>query len=303
MSGFAILDLVVGMIFIFFLLSIVTSSAVELVLTVAKLRAKILARWLRTVFNLPALLPDGTPNLHPEHGKPISLGQALMDHCMLTALTEENRSTTYIKSSDFVSAFLDHVTRVSAGPGVPEGAAGFQLPPKTLDDYRAAIRNTPVLGNELKRTLTVFANEAETAFLDGISDVELFRQKIEQWYDSNAERLSGRLKRRWASPLTLLMAVCITIALNADTVAISRYLYDHKEVSRDLAARALATYERYGDRVDRIEGDTDRKLSAADWQLLVRQWLRGAWVLCHGCWIPCSSCRTRRVRRGGSPGW
>ena len=270
MTGFAILDLVVGMIFIFFLLSIITSSAVEVVLTVARLRAKILAKWLRSIFNLPALLPDGSPKLHPVQGTPVLLGQAIMDHCMLTALTEENKSTSYIKSSDFVSAFLDQVTRVRAAPTAPAGGRDFQLPPRTLDDYRAAIEKTPVLPAELKRTITAFANEAESAISDHLSKVDLFRQKIENWYDSNAERLTGRLKRRWASPLTLLMAICMTIALNADTVAISRYLYDHREVSRQLADKALLTYERYGERVDRIRSDSGTRMAPADLQALER---------------------------------
>ncbi|HVG12970.1 MAG TPA: hypothetical protein VM843_08195 [Flavisolibacter sp.] len=270
MTGFAILDLVVGMIFIFFLLSIITSSAVEVVLTVTKLRAKILAKWLRSIFNLPALLPDGSSKLHPVHGTPVTLGQSIMDHCMLTALTEENKSTTYIKSTDFVSAFLDQVTRVTAAPTAPgaAGTRGFQLPPKTLDEYRAAIEKTPVLPAEIKRTITAFANEAESAISDQLSKIDLFRQKIEHWYDSNAERLTGRLKRRWASPLTLLMAVCMTIALNADTVAIGSYLYDHKEVSRQLASKALTTYERYEERVERLRGDSGTNMAPADLRAL-----------------------------------
>ncbi len=272
MTGFAILDLVVGMIFIFFLLSIITSSAVEVVLTVTRLRAKILARWLRSIFNLPALLPDGTPKLHPADGTPVTLGQSIMDHCMLTALTKANNSTTYIKSSDFVSAFLDQVTRLPAAPMAPGTASGrgFQLPPKTLDEYRYAIEKTPVLPPEIKRTITAFANEAESAISDHLSKIDLFRQKIEHWYDSNAERLTGRLKRRWASPLTLLMALCMTIALNADTVAIGRYLYDHREVSRQLADKALATYERYGDRVEQLRSDTGANTERADLQALER---------------------------------
>ncbi|HEY0059089.1 MAG TPA: hypothetical protein VGB56_08125, partial [Flavisolibacter sp.] len=129
---------------------------------------------------------------------------------------------------------------------------------------------TPVLPAEIKRTITAFANEAESAISDQLSNIDLFRQKIENWYDSNAERLTGRLKRRWASPLTLVMAICMTIALNADTVAIGGYLYDHKEVSRQLADKALATYERYGERVDRLRVDPGTTMAPADLQALER---------------------------------
>ncbi len=78
MSGFSIIDLVVGMIFIFFMLSIISSSAVEIVLTVLRARAKILQQWLFIIFDKTIKQPDGTS---------LKLGQAIMDDCTVTALS------------------------------------------------------------------------------------------------------------------------------------------------------------------------------------------------------------------------
>lgn len=91
MSSFPILDLVVGMIFIYFLLSIICSSAVELWFSLMKTRAKILEKWLVTIFNSPALDPNGQTKADGT-----TVGQAIMNHCITTALSKTNKSTTYI---------------------------------------------------------------------------------------------------------------------------------------------------------------------------------------------------------------
>ena len=50
MNGFSVLDLVAGMIFIYFLLSIICSSAVEIILSANKIRARVLEMALRDIF-------------------------------------------------------------------------------------------------------------------------------------------------------------------------------------------------------------------------------------------------------------
>ena len=265
MSGFAILDLVIGMIFIFFLLSIICSSAVEVILTLFRVRAGILAKWLREVFNQTALHPTGLPNTG------VKLGQAIMDHCMTTVLSGENKSTTYINSSDFVNALLDQITLHQVA--TPSPASAIQLPPSTLQEYVSAIASSPVISGELKRTILALANEASKTFgvsrqftqavTEVKSDIDLFKEKLENWYDSNAERLVGRLKRRWVFPFTVLLATGMTVSLNADTVAMAKYLYDHKEASKALADKAMATYGNYEARVKTITGDSTQKKDSA----------------------------------------
>ena len=71
MSSFPILDLVIGMIFIYFLLSIICSSAVELWFSILNTRAKLLAQWLTQIFDSPALDSNGKPVLVlDKDGKP-----------------------------------------------------------------------------------------------------------------------------------------------------------------------------------------------------------------------------------------
>ena len=106
MSGFPILDLVAGMIFVYFMLSIICSSAVEIILSVRKLRARMLETWLYRIFE-----KDITVG-----GKTVKLGQAIMDHCSVTALSPTGKSTSYIDAKDFTSALLEKITYDPAKP-------------------------------------------------------------------------------------------------------------------------------------------------------------------------------------------
>lgn len=257
MSGFAILDLVLGMIFIYFLLSMICSSAVELWFTLLRTRAKILEQWLISIFNLPALNSHGEALLDLNN-KPMTLGQAIMDHCMVTVLSGKGRATSYIDAGNFYSALMDKITLT------PSSAKDLvQLPPKTLDEYIVYIQNSISLSGELKRTFLMLAFEAKQAStsLSNLpagavlsnnltsqvkSELDHFRQRIEAWYESNTRRLTGTLKRTKAAPSTFILATAITIGLNADSIDIGKYLYDHKEETRqfaDQAANSLRNFE------------------------------------------------------------
>ncbi len=277
MSGFPIIDLVVGMIFIFFLLSIICSSAVELWLSMLSTRAKLLKQWLLHIFDSPALDSHGQPiplldskgvQIIDKNGNPAftKIGQSIMDHCMVTALSKPGKSTTYIDARNFVSALLDRITISPAAPGTNV----VQLPPTKLADYIAAIQKSDLISGELKRTILSFANQAEqaAAVINTIpaaanitnnitttikSELDHFNERLEKWYDSNADRLTGTLKRKKVMPTTFILATIITISLNTDSIEISKYLYNNKEASKELAATAMNTYKNYEERITTMQ--------------------------------------------------
>jgi len=265
MSGFPILDLVVGIIFIYFLLSIICSSAAELWFSVLKTRARLLEQWVKKIFDKPALDSHGNPALNTD-GSVVTLGQSIIDHCMTTALSQKGKSTSYISADNFVSALLDKITITPAASGSPPIGNEIQLPPKDLPAYIEAIANSTVISGELKRTILAYANEAKQAYetlkiIPGAanavtkvkSELDQFRDKLETWYNTNSDRLSGKLKRTKALPTTLVLAVLITIFSNADSIKISKYLFDHKEKAKEFADRALSSLDNYKERIENIK--------------------------------------------------
>lgn len=125
MSGFPILGLMIGMIFIFFLLSNITSAVVEIVLTIFKSRAPMMQLWLIEIFNLDSHHMYGVPNTN------IKLSQAIMDRCMLTTLAKIDKSSSYMKAEDFVTALLDHISPTQQ----TDKNAPIQITPSTLQGY------------------------------------------------------------------------------------------------------------------------------------------------------------------------
>ena len=343
MSGLPILDLVVGMIFIFFLLSVICSSAVELVLSVLRTRARLLEEWLITIFDKAALDSKGNiifkqvknksgepefeqekdekgnlvfeeekdkegnlvldennlPKTKPKF-KTVSVGQAIMDHCIARALSSTGKSPSYINTENFVSALLDKITipnktepieknlggtdAATKGAGSPvqpsanfpatssallTDSEGHILPPDSLDKYITAIKQSTVISGELKRTFLALAYEAKNA-AEVIPDatkaaittqiksgLDHFRERLEVWYNKNQERLTGKFKSSWVLPATFIIATLITLLLNADSIAISRYLYTNKEASKQLSDQALAYMKKNGERIEQARKNID----------------------------------------------
>lgn len=229
MSSFPILDLVAGMIFIFFMLSIISSSAVEIVLTTGKYRSKMLEEWLRNIFDKDVTLPGG---------KVVPLGQALMDHCSITALSRQGKSPSYIDARNFASALLEKVTY---DPANPHGVA------KGIDDLVRSIENSTSLPSDLQRILLAYAYEAKDGYrsvaIKTAGEIELFKSKIENWFDTSMERVSGAMKTRYSRRFTFLTAVIITVLLNADSISIGKYLYSNPEARIKMAAQAYAAVD------------------------------------------------------------
>jgi hypothetical protein len=226
MSSFPILDLVAGVLFIYFVLSIIASSAVEMVLTVLRVRAEVLGNWLTTIFDKTVKDPSG---------KPVVLGQAIMDHCSITALSGQGKSPSYIDAKNFVSALLE---KVSFDPANPESIAS------TLDDFIAKVKDSTALSTELKRVILTYANEARNTYeslsIKTVSEIDLFREKLEKWFDSSMDRISGTLKTKYLRPFTLVVAIITTLAMNADSIAISKFLYNNPEARSKMADMAYS---------------------------------------------------------------
>ena len=223
MSGFPIIDLIAGMIFVFFLLSIISSSVVEMILTTLKARGKLLGDWLLKIF--AEKVQAGSQQ--------VPLGQAIMDHCAVTGLSEKGSSPSYIDAKNFTSALLEKIT---FDPNNPNSIAN------DLNTFINQIQQTKLLSTEIKRLFLTYAYEARDNYQavsnKTTSAVELFRSKIEGWYDSSMDRLTGDLKRKYSRPFTLIVAAITVLLMNADSINIARYLYSNPDARAKVAAAA-----------------------------------------------------------------
>jgi hypothetical protein len=232
MSGFPILDLVIGMVFVYFMLSLITSSLVEIVMSYFRLRARVLEKWLFAIFDKKMMQPDG---------KVVKLGQAIMDHCTTTALAEAGRATSYIDAKNFSTALLEKLTFDLAKPDDVAESLG-DIIEKLKEKF--AVDGTTLLSTELQRTMLTFAYEAQSekkaSGENSESEMQRFRKKIEYWFDSNMDRIEGKLKTKYSRPLTFWLGMAVVVGLNADSINIARYLYSNPDARAKVVAQATA---------------------------------------------------------------
>ena len=270
MFNSTILDVAIGMIFVYLLLSLMCSAAREIIELLLKKRSVDLERGIRE------LLAPGS-----ESGAD-DVVRKLYNHPLVNSLYggkyEESRIEnwfkrkfmrtalpSYIPARTFALAMMDLILPGSAaGPGAAaasgaappagtaSGAAGatpssssFEVkldapPPPPLP---ATDPNSPL--NRLRKAvgesalLTKHAKDALIPLIDAAgSDVAKARENIEGWFNSSMDRVSSWYKRR-TQVIILILGVFVAIAVNADSIAIVKKLSTDKALRETLVAAAI----------------------------------------------------------------
>ena len=221
MFGSSVLDIGIGMIFVYLMVSLVCTAANESLASLFRWRSDTLRDGIRNLLDGP-------------DPKSSAWTKKFYEHPLIQSLSKPGQQPSYIPSRTFTLALLDLV--------LPAGAAATT---STGQDLRAAIAASPCAPG-LKQVLQLLIDEAERSTaagqrlrLAGVLDIqkldslfEQLHQHIEIWFNTSMERVSGWYKRR-AQAWTLAIAVVLTVALNVDSVLISRRL------ARDSALRSV----------------------------------------------------------------
>jgi hypothetical protein len=224
MSLFAILDLVIGLIFIYFLLSLACSAVQEIISSIVRLRPKVLNQWICDTFRKG------------------NIGEAILKHKLIDGLTAKGRMAAYIPSDKFSRALLDIIHHRQFGDK-----------PYTIDSLRQAITATDLLDDDFKRSLLQSIAEAQ-------GEVTKVRYEVQAWFDQAMERVSGTYKKK-TQTIILCISVVLTGLLNADTIELARYLYENPAVRKSLADRAEqvahdSTYREVVNKIKQAERDS-----------------------------------------------
>jgi len=231
MFNSGILDVAIGLVFIFLLLSLICSAINEIIESRLKMRAADLEKGIRGF-------------LHDQDGT--GLAQQIYTHPLVFGLFQGNYNPqessnlpSYIPSRNFALALMDII--LPANPTTISGAAGAigplaaatspsggGAPPSPLQALRNAIGslNNPSVEQAL-RTLVDAAGD----------DISKARENIEGWFDSAMDRITGWYKRRtqW---IVLILGLAVAIAVNVDTISMARNLSHDTAIRNSLVAAA-----------------------------------------------------------------
>jgi hypothetical protein len=197
-----VLNLAIGITFIYLLFSFVVSALNEFWLTYLDKRADFLKQ------GLEQLLQD------PEKVR------QLLDHGLVDALSRTTKGTpSYIGVEPFTAAVMDVIK--PADPNTVRKISDFQT-------SVAALANS-----KLKQSLTAILDSAE-------NDLATFKKGIGDWYERSMDRVSGWYKR-YAQKWLLGLALGLAVVCNVDTIHIIRVLSSNPQLLAETVNQAVNT--------------------------------------------------------------
>ena len=240
MFGSAVLDVAIGVGFVFLFISLICSAIREAIESILKSRAVDLERGLREILSDPT-------------GKTIT--KDLFDHPLISALfagsydpsklkdslaltgagakkhmpfLQRRNLPSYIPGANFAGALLDITARgaVSAAPVVAAASSQF-----SVSALRASIGTLP--SASLQRAVLSALDYAK-------GDIDQAKANIEAWFNASMDRVSGWYKRRTQAILFVLGLVA-AVALNIDAINVTKALVDDKSLRDAVVAEAQHT--------------------------------------------------------------
>lgn len=228
MFGSAVLDVAIGLIFLFTLVSVICSAVREGIESLLKTRAAYLERGIRE------LLRDRNA---------AGLARAVFEHPLIAGLYSAaayrpgkadarprllaigRGLPSYIPARNFALALMDIAARGARTDAVSSHPAA---PVLDLATVRANLLN---IGNpEVQRVLLTAIDAAQ-------DDFDAARAALEQWYDSAMDRVAGWYKgaTQW---VIFWLGLAVAVAFNVNTIDIAEFLYRNEAVRDAIVARA-----------------------------------------------------------------
>ncbi len=217
MFGSTILDVAIGLAFVYLILSLITTTVTELIATVLALRSRNLRRGVEALLN----------DLQHER-----VARQFYRHPLITSLSRPSwlagllrlpaGNPSYIPSPTFAAVLVDLILEQTSD-------GGFR-PFDSVDTLREALRSDVVqLDAGLKRQLLII--------LDQVDTVEQAYASLEQWFNNAMDRVSGWYKRK-AQLITLVIAFVVTFAINGDTTMLFNRLMGDATLREAVSAAA-----------------------------------------------------------------
>ena len=222
MFGSTAIDVALGVVFIFLLLSLVASTINELILSLMNMRGKELLNGLKMLLdddNGTGLVKD----LY-NHGQVFGLFKGQFDP------TQHKNLPAYIPVENFVMAILD-IIPAKADPNGDHRAAQ-PTPAQMIADLRAAAQklaadpDTEKVGKSLVAMIDISAN-----------DLTKLKTRLEDWFNGAMDRVSGWYKNK-TQKILFALGLVLAVALNASTLNIVKQLSKDPTLRQTLVAAA-----------------------------------------------------------------
>ena len=201
MFGSTILDVGIGLVFIYLILSLICTYINEMIATAMKLRAKTLEDAISSILNNQDLVKN------------------IYDHSIIQGLSRSGKAPrfigcleyskpSYISSENMALAFLDIIKKQCPNDQPNESS--------TLAGVLACAEKLP--DGDLKNAIFSIAQKSE-------NDINQLRSGLENWFDDSMDRVSGWYKKQ-LQIIGISVALFVSVAMNADTIGLANRIYN-----------------------------------------------------------------------------
>src|ERR1017187_1886889 len=208
MFGSTVLEVTIGLVFVYLLYSLLATTINELIASLLKFRSKMLAKGIKR------MLDDG--------GEPI-----LKDLFYKTPLIKylgrsDNKKPAYLQARNFSQGLMDTLRN---------SASAFDMGMKEMDYIKnglESIKNSRTKkdkdGNEVKdasgKVILVASETVDYIYsllMRAEGDLGKFQQSLETWFDDTMERVSGWYKRK-SQLFLFIIGIVLAISFNVDSI-------------------------------------------------------------------------------------
>jgi hypothetical protein len=260
MYGLEILDVAIGLMFVYLLLALLATAIHEYLSAVMNRRGKELARGIgRLLEDAEAadavkralrgvdsrLAPNAASLTERFYAHPLIRPLATRRGRLIQRFVREPRLPSYIPARTFAMAVLDVLGYREPFAGDPASAPGSRAA-ELVEVIRLLKRESPVEVSELRGMLEKLnlPEDAVARLVEASIGVQSRLQRlhdsVEVWFNNAMDRVSGAYRRSVQGWL-LGIGVVLAAATNADTLQMWRQLAGSDDLARAMAERAAAT--------------------------------------------------------------
>ena len=333
MPSSGIVDLAIGLVFVFGVTAALASAVTELISRLLGLRAAYLLSGLRELLDSGSIVTD--------------LGQAKADYNDIRGLMAGGQQPAAATGPSATAALLGGPILGSQGmPGQADNRTLMVSPPKKTDSHAPNQSSSGLLGlwrnrrslpsyisarsfadalidllvpnaggqttlDAVERSLKSLQQELpvasplvqslQTLVANANGNIGQFRTSLENWYDNHMDRVSGWYKRHVAK-ITLVIGAILVLLLNINTLTIGRTLYSSSVIGTAVSNVAAKTTSCQGQNQQDCLAGLQAHLSAA-----AQGGLPIGWATVAACAKPKTSCNWLDQRGilspSGGSGW
>jgi len=230
MFGSQVLEVAIGLVLLYLLLSLICSSIREGLEAWLKTRAADLERGIRELLDDP----QGTGLAQAVYTHPLIYGLFRGEYkpgLRTTWLPRGGNLPSYIPAGNFAVALMDVIARGAVAPTAsPTGRTGTGSPARTSLSVESLREAVGALPPSVQRALLAAIDTAQ-------NDLGRTQANLEAWFNSSMDRVSGWYKRRTQN-IIFVIGLVLTIALNADSMKVATSLMQDEALRRTVVAEA-----------------------------------------------------------------